>query len=115
RAAGRRGRGPRAFGRPAEPTTAETPKQDATAGPFGPAVVRFHITCESSTPAGDRRRKEAAMDKWMRRRLDYLRSQLQRQELQLDVAKGQKDPEAISRLERQIEATKSDMVRVIGG
>ncbi|MGC1274131.1 MAG: hypothetical protein WBC44_10525 [Planctomycetaceae bacterium] len=55
------------------------------------------------------------MDKWMRRRLDYLRSQLQRQEVQLDVAKGQKDPDAVSRLERQIETTKSDMVRVIGG
>jgi len=55
------------------------------------------------------------MDKWMRRRLDYLRSQLQRQEVQLDVARGLSDPEAISRLEKQIESTKSDMVRVIGG
>jgi len=55
------------------------------------------------------------MDKWMRRRLDYLRSQLQRQEMQLDVAKGRSDADAVVRLEREVETTKKDMVRVIGG
>lgn len=54
------------------------------------------------------------MDKWMRRKLDYLRAQLQKQELQLAVAKDGGDTEAVARLERQVETTKSDMVRVIG-
>jgi hypothetical protein len=76
----------------------------------------IHQKLRSTPAAGDHaaeRRK--VMDKWMRRRLDYLRSQLQRQEVQLDVAKGQQDPDAVSRMERQIETTKSEMVRVIGG
>lgn len=55
------------------------------------------------------------MDKWMRRRLDYLRSQLQRQEQQLDIAKDRADADAVVRLEREVETTKKDMVRVIGG
>jgi hypothetical protein len=54
-----------------------------------------------------------SMNKWMRRRLDNLRSQLQRQEVELDVAKRRNDLEAVSRIERQVETTKADMVRVI--
>jgi hypothetical protein len=55
------------------------------------------------------------MDKWMRRRLDYLRSQLQKQEQQLDVAKDKGDDDAVVRIEREVETTKRDMVGVIGG
>jgi hypothetical protein len=58
--------------------------------------------------------RKTEMDKWMRRKLDYLRAQLQKQELQLAVAKDSGDNEAVARLERQVETTKSDMVRVIG-
>ncbi|MBA3313473.1 MAG: hypothetical protein M3552_21010 [Planctomycetota bacterium] len=54
-----------------------------------------------------------SMNKWMKRRLDNLRSQLQRQELELDVAKRRNDNDAVSRIERQVEVTKADMVRVI--
>ena len=55
------------------------------------------------------------MDKWMKRRLDLLRSQLQRQELQLSVAKDGSDTASVERLQRDVETTKRDMVRVIGG
>lgn len=54
-----------------------------------------------------------SMNKWMRRRLDYLRSQLQRQELELDVAKRRNDSDAVARIEQQVASTKADMVRVI--
>lgn len=54
-----------------------------------------------------------SMNKWMRRRLDYLRSQLQRQELELDVAKRRNDLDAMARIEQQVASTKADMVRVI--
>lgn len=53
------------------------------------------------------------MNKWMKRKIDNLRSQLQRQELQLDVARDRNDDEEITRLELQVEATKGEMVRII--
>ena len=53
------------------------------------------------------------MNKWTRRRLDYLRTQLQKHELDLDVAKRRNDHEAIDRIEREVATTKSEMVRVI--
>lgn len=54
-----------------------------------------------------------SMNKWMRRRLDYLRSQLQKQEMDLDVARRRNDTSAIDRIEREVETTKVEMVRVI--
>ena len=54
-----------------------------------------------------------SMTKWMRRRLDFLRAQLQKQEQDLDVAKRRNDEAAISRIEREVETTKVEMVRVI--
>ena len=53
------------------------------------------------------------MNKWMRRRIDNLRTQLQRQEQQLDVARDRDDGEEVARLERQVETTKGEMVRII--
>lgn len=53
------------------------------------------------------------MNKWMRRRIDNLRVQLERQEVQLDVARGREDVAEIERLERQVETTKGEMVRII--
>ncbi len=53
------------------------------------------------------------MNKWMRRRIDNLRVQLERQEIQLNVARDREDMAEVERLERQVEFTKGEMVRII--
>lgn len=53
------------------------------------------------------------MNKWMRRRIDHLRSELQKQEQQLNVAKDRNNLDEVERLERQVATTKGEMVRVI--
>ena len=55
------------------------------------------------------------MEKWVRRKLNFLYDQLAKQEKDLNIARTRGDEATVARLERELAATKADMVRAVGG